>query len=118
MQTLHPRIAREQKTIQKMAQLYCRDHHGAETGTLCADCAALEKYALERLHRCPFQEKKSTCAKCLVHCYHPVMREKVRKMMRYAGPRMLRRHPVLALLHLADGLRKAPSPPVRKKPGG
>jgi hypothetical protein len=29
-------------------------------------------------------------------------------MMRFAGPRMLLRHPFLALAHLVDGLRKAP----------
>jgi hypothetical protein len=27
-------------------------------------------------------------------------------VMRYAGPRMLLSHPVLALLHLIDGLRR------------
>ena len=30
------------------------------------------------------------------------MRERVRVVMRYAGPRMLLRHPVLTLLHLRD----------------
>jgi hypothetical protein len=36
------------------------------------------------------------------------MRERVRVAMRYAGPRMLFRHPIMALLHLIDGLRKEP----------
>jgi hypothetical protein len=31
----------------------------------------------------------------------------VREVMRYSGPRMLKRHPVLALAHLVDG-RKTP----------
>jgi hypothetical protein len=31
------------------------------------------------------------------------MREQVRAIMRYAGPRMLLRHPVLALMHVWDG---------------
>ena len=35
------------------------------------------------------------------------MRERVRAVMRYSGPRMLTRHPVLAVAHLADG-RKTP----------
>jgi hypothetical protein len=30
--------------------------------------------------------------------------------MRYAGPRMLLRHPLLAILHQLDGLRKAVHP--------
>jgi len=33
----------------------------------------------------------------------------VRIIMRYAGPRMLWRHPVLSVRHWLDGLRKAPS---------
>jgi hypothetical protein len=66
-------------------------------------------YAFERLRKCPFQEKKSTCANCAVHCYKPVMRERVRVMMRYAGPRMLLRHPILTILHLVDGKRTPPT---------
>jgi hypothetical protein len=34
------------------------------------------------------------------------MRERVREVMRYSGPRMLTRHPVLAVAHLVDGRRK------------
>jgi hypothetical protein len=37
--------------------------------------------------------------------------------MRYAGPRMLLRHPVLALRHVADGKRPAPPKPANKKAG-
>ncbi len=103
----HRRIKRERKTVEAMIRLYCRDHHGGED-ELCPECGELLNYALARLDRCPFQENKPTCAKCPVHCYKPDRREKVRAVMRYAGPRMLRRHPVLAVLHLIDGFRKAP----------
>ncbi len=33
------------------------------------------------------------------------MRERVRVVMRYAGPRMLFRHPILAVRHLLDERR-------------
>ena len=108
----HPRMKRESKTIQAMIRLYCRDHHGSGNA-LCPECKELRDYALIRLDRCPFREKKPTCAKCPVHCYKPDMREKVRTVMRYAGPRMLRRHPILAVLHLIDGYRKTPDSPRR-----
>jgi hypothetical protein len=75
---------------------------------LCSDCAALVEYAHRRLDRCPFQEKKTTCANCPVHCYKPEMRDKVRRVMRYAGPRMAYQHPLLALFHFFDGFRKNP----------
>lgn len=115
MEVTHPRLVREQDTIQKMIQLYCHEMHSTQAGELCDECQAVSQYALERLHRCPFQENKPTCAKCTVHCYRPAMREKIRIIMRYAGPRMLRYHPRLALLHLIDGLRKTP---VRKRRSG
>jgi hypothetical protein len=34
------------------------------------------------------------------------MRERVREVMRYAGPRMLLHHPWLAICHLVDGIAK------------
>lgn len=120
MENLHPRLAREYKTIEKMAYLFCRQKHGSHKGVLCAECQELKEYAFERLRRCPFQERKSTCAKCTVHCYKPEMRERVRVMMRYAGPKMLLRHPVLAVMHLVDGQRKPPvvNPKSARKTGG
>jgi hypothetical protein len=35
------------------------------------------------------------------------MREQVRQVMRYAGPRMMFLHPVLTLLHYLDEITKA-----------
>ena len=93
-----------------MIGLYCRNHHSAGYG-LCEQCQELQEYALQRLQRCPFQEGKTTCAKCPVHCYKPEMRERIRSVMRYAGPRMLYTQPIMALQHLVDGRRKAPFRP-------
>lgn len=111
----HPRMRRERQTIQAMFIIYCRDQHALPAGALCPDCQALEDYALERLDRCPFQENKSTCANCRVHCYKKDMRERVRVVMRYAGARMLLHHPILAIRHLLDGQRKAPDLPGRNR---
>ena len=114
MASVHPRMRRERRTIEAMIRLYCRDHHGGGR-KLCLGCAELLDYAFRRLDRCPFQEGKTTCAKCPVHCYKPSMREKVREVMRYSGPRMLWHHPVLALFHLLDGRRKEPVRPARQR---
>ena len=108
MPDIHPRIKRESKTIRAMIDIYCRGQHKSEVEN-SPECKELLDYALDRLGKCPFQEKKTTCTKCSVHCYKPAMREKVRTVMRYAGPRMLYRHPVLATLHLIDGLKKNPT---------
>ncbi len=87
-----------------MVGIYCRGLHG--TGkALCAECSELLDYADGRLGRCPFGEDKPPCAACPVHCYKPAMREKAVSVMRYAGPRMTYRHPLLALFHWLDGFR-------------
>ncbi len=93
-----PRLEREYATVAVMIRLYCRAKHGAKDG-LCPDCADLLGYARERLSRCPFGSDKPTCAKCPVHCYRPAERERIRAVMRYAGPRMILHHPVAALRH-------------------
>lgn len=87
----------EFKTIKTMVWLYCSKRHGEP---LCLDCEELLEYARLRIEKCPFGAEKPTCENCTVHCYKPAMRERVKEVMRFSGPRMLTRHPVLALRHL------------------
>ncbi len=108
------RRARELKTLEAMIEMYCHHHHFSVH--LCPDCAALAEYAQRRLERCVFGDAKPTCANCVVHCYRPDMRERVREMMRWAGPRMMLRHPVMGILHKIDGLRPAPLLPGGGRP--
>lgn len=114
------RPARERRTLEAMIRLQCRDRHRPDADGLCDACRDLLRYAESRLAKCPFGADKPTCARCPVHCYRPEMRERVREVMRYAGPRMPREHPWLALLHLLDGRRKAPALPRKGRgaPGG
>lgn len=108
------RRARELKTIAAMVRLYCRGHGHLGRNPLCADCAALFDYATRRLERCVFGDAKPTCTNCTVHCYSADMREKVRQIMKWSGPRMMWRHPVLAFFHVLDG--KRPLPMLPEKP--
>ena len=110
------RIERERRTLAAMIGLYCRAHHGGgEADRLCAACAELHAYARARLERCPFGSDKPACSRCTTHCYKPVMRARIREVMRFAGPRMLTRHPVLALHHLRDN-RRHPHPTPENRP--
>lgn len=102
----------EVKTIAAMVRMYCRHHHGSQEP--CAECGELLAYATRRLERCVFGDAKPACAKCVVHCYNAAMREKVRVVMRWAGPRMIRRHPVLAVRHLLAERRPIPRLPEKK----
>ena len=97
-------LAAEEKTIRVMIELFCRDHHNCKS--LCDPCHELLEYAIARVKECPLQEKRTTCGQCRIHCYKPEMQKRIKEVMRYAGPRMLKAHPVLAVKHLLKGLKK------------
>jgi len=103
MKNVSPRIMRERKTVAAMIAVYCCKYHSTEA--LCPECKKLLEYADKRIEKCPFQERKTTCAKCPVHCYKPEMRQRIKNVMRYSGPRMIYKHPVMAIQHLMDGWR-------------
>lgn len=92
---------REKRIVSQMIALYCKKKHGAKGG-LCPDCAALDAYAKQRSDKCPFMETKTFCSNCKVHCYKPEMRERIRDVMRFSGPRMLLHHPVTAVRHVIE----------------
>lgn len=97
---LFNRLVREKKTVSVMIDLYCQDNH--KTHLLCSECDELKEYAFKRLDNCPFGYEKPICNKCSVHCYSKEKREKIREVMRYAGPRMIKKHPILAIFHIWD----------------
>ena len=99
-------MKRERETVTCMISLYCHHKHGSAHGVMCPQCAELHEYAMKRLSACPFQAGKTTCGKCKVHCYRPDMRERIREVMKFSGPRMMWRHPYLAFMHFLDGFRK------------
>lgn len=92
------RIEEEKKTVEAMIRLYCLKYE--KNKELCSKCRELIEYANARLDRCKFGNSKTTCQNCPVHCYRKDMRDKIREVMRFAGPRMILYHPVMAVLHL------------------
>jgi hypothetical protein len=98
------RVSREKKTVKAMIEMYCHDNHGG--AALCADCQELADYTLRKIDKCPLLPKKPTCLNCKIHCYEKDRRESIRIVMRHSGPRMLLRHPWLAVTHIVDGRRK------------
>ncbi|MGF7185391.1 putative amidophosphoribosyltransferase [Desulfitispora alkaliphila] len=97
------RVEREKLTIKRMIQLYCKKEHGQSK--LCPDCQKLLIYAEKRLSRCKFGSQKPVCAKCSIHCYASPMREQTIDIMRYSGPKMIFKHPILALHHIFDSFK-------------
>lgn len=110
MSSKAPHLRRERRTVAAMIGIYCADRHAGRTDGLCPSCREFLDYAQRRLDKCPYGDEKPTCANCPVHCYKPARRELARTIMRHAGPRMLLRHPLLAIAHHLDGLRQVRHP--------
>lgn len=109
-------IATEKKTVTAMMRIYCREHHD-RPDALCDTCTTLLRYSHARLDACPYGADKPTCKECPIHCYRPAQRAAMQDMMRFAGPRMLFRHPWLSIVHLwKERYRKAPRQPLRRRP--
>ena len=96
---------KEKELVSQMIALYCKKKHGGRNG-LCPECAELDSYARQRSDKYPFMETKTFCSNCKVHCYKPVMREKIREVMRFSGPRMIFHHPVAAVRHVIESKKE------------
>jgi len=83
-----------------MIRIFCGVHHGYGRKLLCPTCTKLLDYAKERLNNCPYGENKGACSKCKIHCYKLGMRKQITEVMRFSGPRMVIKHPLLAINHL------------------
>ena len=113
-----PLTAKERKDLRVLAlftAVWCRVHHDGEKEALaaaplgmtgagiddyryCPECREFLAYAMTRRLKCPL-DPKPTCKHCHVHCYRPGHREKVRQIMRFAGPYLIRRGRLDLLWH-------------------
>ena len=102
------RRVREKRVISQMISLYCSKNHSRESrmatahcgDALCAECAEIDAYSVERTEQCRRMDTKISCEECGNHCYQPEMRESIRRIMRFSGPRMITHHPIEAVRHL------------------
>jgi len=98
---------REIRTARTMIGMFCRRFHGKRS---CRNCDALLAYVEERIAKCPYGALKPACSQCRTHCYQEEMRQRIQEVMRFAGPRMLYRHPLMALRHLLNKRRRRTRP--------
>ncbi len=96
------RICLEKRVIVKMIILYCKKNHKDKykKREVCEDCKALTSYALKRLDHCGYGDSKTSCSHCPTQCYKKDMKESIRAVMRYSGPRILFHFPFLASRYL------------------
>ena len=80
------RITREKEMLPEMVKIYCHGVHN-------------------RLDHCRWGNEKNFCSQCPCHCYKPAMREKIRAVMRYSGPRIMLYHPLVGSLHAFETVK-------------
>jgi len=102
---MNKRTGREKKTLLAMMRIYCRNKHKGGNA-LCSECIELLDYAYKRIDGCVLGDKKTTCARCAIHCFKSEYRMRIRKVMRHAGPRLIFKHPVLTVYHMLDSQKK------------
>lgn len=96
-------LEQENQVIEMMIDIYCKGNkHSRQKGHLCESCQALLDYAKMRSEKCPRKGEKTFCSTCPIHCYKSEYRVKVKEVMKYAGPRMLYIHPVIAIKHMIN----------------
>lgn len=104
MKDINKKREQEKMMVSMMIRLYCKkNHHRKE---LCDKCSQLNEYARLRSDKCPFMETKTFCSNCKVHCYKPEMREEIKKVMRFSGPRMIFSHPVAVMRHMVESSKE------------
>ena len=104
MDKLEEKRQQEKEMVTLMIKLYCKKKHRSKT-SLCSSCQSLYEYAMLRSSNCPFMETKKFCSCCKVHCYKPGMREKIREVMRFSGPRLIFYHPIMAVRHIVESVK-------------
>ncbi len=116
-------VVKDTRLLGDFSVIYCRGNHegtqrrpleseGATLGVygrklpiVCDDCADLLRYAEKRRAFCP-KDPKPFCSYCDTHCYAPDMREFMRDVMRYSGPRSITQgHAIDSMRHLVEGRR-------------
>ncbi len=116
-------VAKDTRLLGDFSVIYCRGNHpdaardpleseGAALGVygrkqpvVCNECAELLRYAEKRRAYCP-KDPKPFCSYCDTHCYSGEMREFMRDVMRYSGPRSVTRgHAMDSVRHLIEGRR-------------
>lgn len=104
----------EKKVVEKMIKIYCKANHNVEQ-MICDDCQELNNYATRRLENCPFGNNKPTCSTCSIHCYKKDMRLQIKEVMRFAGPRMILKHPIATISHFIREYKRKRLYPITEK---
>ncbi len=88
--------------MEAIGSIYCRGNHlnaTRDAGGMCPECRRVIEQTLERSAACPYGHA-GNCEDCKTHCQRGEARDAIRRIMRYAAPRMAFRHPVMTFRYL------------------
>lgn len=100
--------AKDRATMEAIGKIYCRGNHDAAARSndiMCPDCRQTIEHTLERASSCPYGHNHN-CEDCETHCQRGQSQQDIKRIMRYAAPRMAYRHPLMTLVYLKKKLRK------------
>jgi len=91
---------KEKRDIQiliRFVHIFCQEKHKKGVH-LCESCSELLSYGMGKRFQCP-HNPKPMCKKCETQCYNRKYRQKVREVMRFSGPYLIRRGRLDLLYH-------------------
>lgn len=108
---------KDRATLIAIGQIYCIGNHAnvpKNDDGLCQGCASIIETTLYRTVHCPYNHSRN-CQDCATKCQTDLIskinftdqsnnaaqaHDDIRKMMSYAAPRMIWRHPLMTLQYL------------------
>lgn len=97
---------KEIETVSLMIGLYCQKKHGTKKGELCPECRQLLDYVKFRRMKCRGVTKSPSARTAAFIVINRICSEKIARVMRFSGPKMVFYHPVIAFSHLAETKRQ------------
>ena len=109
MEDIDTKRKKEITMVREMIYLYCKKKHKHRIDgriVICESCNELMDYASLRSEKCPHMKTKTFCANCTTSCYKPEMKERIREVMRFSGPRMIVVHPIMVVSHVICSVKE------------
>ena len=84
-----------------MIKIFCKGNHPDDnsnnSSNLCNMCHDMEKYIHNRIDYC--KQNNFFCAYCDNKCHPMDKSDYLKKIMRYSGPRILKKYPIMSIKH-------------------
>ena len=90
------KLSEEYEIVCEMIDLYHRTNDRFSDGEI----SDLRAYIRRELSSCIHGSSKPFCSYCKIHCCEPTMREKIRDIMKFSGPRFIFYRPGMSIKHL------------------